>query len=382
MSQQPETLITVDINKALSILADRNGSELFLTVGHPPCLKINNQLVSIAKTSLTSEQASRLFAEMMGVERFQEFRESRECNYAIQNPDSGRFRISAFFQKGEPGMVIRRIHHHIPEPQELGLPDILCDLVLQERGLILITGAAGTGKSTSMASLVNHRNKMGKGHIITIEDPIEFIHSHNNCIVTQREVGLDTKTYEEGLSNALRQAPNLVVIGEIRSPQVMKHTIEFVQTGHLCIATLHANTAYQALERIIHFFPRERHQEVLMNLSLSLQGILGQQLIAAEDGSAAYPCHEILLNTPALADLIKKGKVDEINGLMERSSEVGMQTIDQSIFNLFKSGKISDRQAIQYADSSNNMRLMIKMDGHKNDHSDDDDFGNLTIASD
>ncbi|KEI69791.1 PilT/PilU family type 4a pilus ATPase [Endozoicomonas elysicola] len=368
----------MDINKALSLLADRNGSELFLTVGYPPCLKVNGQLVSIAKAALTSDQAYHIFEKMMGVKRFQEFRETRECNYAIQNPESGRFRISAFFQKSEPGMVIRRIHHHIPEPNELGLPDVFCDLILQERGLILITGPAGAGKTTSMASLVNHRNKMGKGHIITIEDPIEFIHTHNNCIVTQREVGLDTKTYEEGLSNALRQAPDLVVIGEIRSPQVMKHTIEFVQTGHLCIATLHANTAYQALERVIHFFPQEQHEEILMDLSLSLHGIMGQQLIASEDASSVSPSHEILLNTPALADLIKKGKVDEIPDLMERSKESGMQTIDQSIFKLYKSGKISAQQAMQYADSSNNMRLLIKMDGHQGG---DDDL-ELTIASD
>lgn len=371
----------MDINKALSLLADRNGSELFLTVGYPPCLKVNGQLVSIAKASLTSEQAYQIFENIMGVERFQDFRDTRESNYAIQNPESGRFRISAFFQKGEPGMVIRRIHHHIPDPQELGLPEVFCDLILKERGLILITGPAGAGKTTSMASLVNHRNNAGKGHIITIEDPIEFIHKHNKCIVTQREVGLDTKTYEEGLSNALRQAPDLVVIGEIRSPQVMKHTIEFVQTGHLCIATLHANTAYQALERIIHFFPQEQHEEVLLDLSLSLQGVLGQQLIGSEDGSTAFPSHEILLNTPALAELIKKGKVDEISDLMERSKESGMQTIDQSIFKLFKAGKISTQQAIQHADSSNNMRLLIKMDGHQ-DGGNDDGFGDLTIAQD
>lgn len=368
----------MDINKALSLLADRNGSELFLTVGYPPSLKVNGQLVSIAKSSLTSEQAHRIFEKIMGAERFLEFSETRESNYAIQNPESGRFRISAFFQRGEPGMVIRRIHHHIPDPHELGLPDIFCDLVLQERGLILITGPAGAGKTTSMASLVSHRNKMGKGHIITIEDPIEFIHTHNNCIVTQREVGLDTKTYEEGLSNALRQAPDLVVIGEIRSPQVMKHTIEFVQTGHLCIATLHANTAYQALERVIHFFPQEQHEDILMDLSLSLHGIMGQQLIASDDASTVSFSHEILLNTPALADLIKKGKIDEIPDLMERSKESGMQTIDQSIFKLYKSGKISAQQAMQYADSSNNMRLLIKMDGHQGG---EDDL-ELTIASD
>lgn len=371
----------MDINKALTLLANRNGSELFLTVGYPPCLKINNQLVPIAKTPLTSKQAHQTFERLMGAERFQEFCDTHESNYAIQNPESGRFRISAFFQKGEPGMVIRRIHHHIPEPQKLGIPDIFCDLILHERGLILITGPAGAGKTTTMASLVHHRNKMGKGHIITIEDPIEFIHVHNNCIVTQREVGLDTKTYEDGLSNALRQAPDLVVIGEIRSSQVMKHTIEFVQTGHLCIATLHANTAYQALDRVIHFFPQEQHEEILLDLSLSLRGILGQQLIGSEDGSFAHPTHEIILNTPALAELIKKGKVDEINDLMERSKESGMQTIDQSIFKLFKAGKITAKQAIQYANSSNNMRLLIKMDEHQNRESDDDP-GHLTIASD
>ncbi len=376
----------MDINKALAQLANQNGSELFLTVGYPLCLKIRGQLTPITEASLTREQAYQIIEKIMDQGQQNEFKNKRECNYALQDEESGRFRVSAFFQKGEPGMVIRRIHHHIPSPQELGLPEHFCDLIWQERGLILIIGAAGAGKSTSMASMVNHRNcteaKTGAGHIITIEDPIEFIHSHNNCIVTQREVGLDTISYEEGLTNALRQAPDLVVIGEIRSPQVMKHTIEFVQTGHLCIATLHANSTYQALERIIHFFPQEQHQEILMDLSLSLNGILGQKLIASEDGKKVSPSHEILLNTPAMAELIKKGKIDEIHELMTRSKDSGMQTLDQSLFSLYKNGHISARQAMQHADSSNNVRLMIKMNEHQNGRLDDDNFSHLTIASD
>ncbi|WP_299735102.1 PilT/PilU family type 4a pilus ATPase [uncultured Endozoicomonas sp.] len=368
----------MDIYKALKMLAEKNGSELFLTVGYPPCLKVNSQLIPISKASLTSQQAHHSFQNLMGEHDYQAFQASHEHNYAIQTPESGRFRISAFFQKGEPGMVIRRIHHHIGSPEELGVPKIFTDLILKKRGLILITGPAGTGKSTSMASLVKHRNQEGRGHIITIEDPIEFVHEHNNCIITQREVGIDTDSYEEGLANTLRQAPDLIVIGEIRSTQSMKHTLEFVQTGHLVIATLHANTAYQALERIINFFPHDQHREILLNLSLSLLGILGQQMISAQDGSKSTIAHEILLNSPALAKLIHKGNINEISDLMERSKDSGMQTIDQSVFGLYKNGKITAQQAIQHADSANNMRLMIKLDGQKKDS----DFDNLSIVDD
>lgn len=373
----------MDINKALNLLAERNGSELFITVGHPPCLKVNKQLVSVSSQPLSSEHVEKALLAVMGKLRFQSFKETMESNYAFDH-EEGRFRVSAFYQKGEPGMVIRRIHDHTPTLEELGLPEFLGDHILGERGLILLTGAAGSGKSTSMASLVNHRNAHGKGHIITIEDPIEFIHNHDGCVVTQREVGLDTHSYEEGLANALRQAPDLVVIGEIRTPQVMKHTLEFVETGHMCIATLHANNAHQAFERIIHFFPPEQHHEILLDLSMSVRAIISQQLIPSADGKKVYPVHEILLNTPRMADLIKQGKIDEMSDLIEKSADAGMQTTDQALLELYKAKKISAEEALRYANSSNNIRLAIKMQEPLTDHKKNNspDSGFLTLSDD
>ena len=372
----------MDINKALKLLADRNGSELFVTVGFPPCLKINKQLVPVGNTELSPEHVRKALQAVMGQRRYQQFCQSMESNYAFEHDEAGRFRVSAFFQKGAPGMVIRRIHTHVPTPEEVGLPDVLGKLILRERGLILLTGAAGSGKSSSMAALVNHRNIHGKGHIFTIEDPIEFIHTHNGCIVTQREVGLDTHSYEEGLANALRQAPNLVVIGEIRSPQVMKHTLDFVETGHFCIATMHANNAYQAFERILHFFPVEQHPEILLDLSLSVRAIVGQQLIPSKDGNSMHAVHEILLNTPRMSDLIKDSKMNEMSDLIERSVDVGMQTGDQSLLKLYEAGHISEEQALCYANSSNNMRLAIKMKetGSKKKDDDTSDADFLTLS--
>ncbi|WP_236632052.1 ATPase, T2SS/T4P/T4SS family [Endozoicomonas montiporae] len=257
---------------------------------------------------------------------------------------------------------IRRLSSYIPTPEELSIPPQVAETVLQERGLILITGAAGAGKSTSMASLVDHRNQNSKGHIITIEDPVEYIHDHKNCIVTQRDVGLDTESYEAGLFNALRQAPNLVVVGEIRSPGVMRHTVEFVETGHLCIATMHANNTYQALERIIHFFPPEQHSEILMDLSLSLKMVVGQQLVEGKQEGSVVPVHEILINTPRVADLIKGGSIDELNETVTKGKSLGMQTFDQALYDLVKAGKITQERALLHATSPNNLRLMLKMD--------------------
>ncbi|OED41681.1 type IV pili twitching motility protein PilT [Endozoicomonas sp. (ex Bugula neritina AB1)] len=378
----------MDINKALKLLAEKNGSELFITVGFPPCLKVNNQLLHASSAQLTNEHVRKGLQSIMGEHRYTSFCETMESNYAFDLEDIGRFRVSAFFQKGEPGMVIRRIHTEIPTMESLGLPEVLGEKILAKRGLILLTGSAGSGKSTSMAALVNHRNLHGKGHIITIEDPIEFVHSHNNCIITQREVGLDTASYEEGLGNALRQAPNLVVIGEIRSPQVMKHTLEFVETGHLCIATMHANSTYQAFERIIHFFPQEQHPELLLDLSLSVNAIVGQQLIPSKDNSSVQAVHEVLLNSPRMTDLIRTGKMDEMSELIERSVDEGMQTTDHALFKLYTKGAISYEQAMHHAGSSNNLRLMIKMQGQpeemKSPTNQDDDFDidSLTVSKD
>lgn len=373
----------MDINKALGLLADHNASELFITVGFPPSLMLNKQLTPLNSTHLTTDHVRQALLTVMGKHRYQTFCQDMESNYAFEHDNFGRFRVSAFFQKGEPGMVIRRIYATVPTLDELGLPDLLGEHMLMERGLILITGAAGSGKSTSMSALVNHRNLHGKGHIITIEDPIEFVHSHNGCIVTQREVGLDTNSYEEGLGNALRQAPNLVVIGEIRSPQVMRHTLEFVETGHLCIATMHANNAYQAFERIVHFFPPEQYQEILLDLSLTVKVIVAQQLIPSKDGNSVHPVHEILLNTPRMSDLIKQGRMDEMSELIERSKDEGMQTGDQALLTLYQQGHISAEQALKYANSANNIRLAIKMQdpGFMDKPDSDAGSGTLTLSN-
>ena len=350
------------IDKILQLLAEKKGSECFFTVGIPPSLKIGKSIHGIGNTALTSEEALQSIQAFMGEQRFQEFLDKKECNYGYNLKDVGRFRISAFFQKAEPGMVIRRIHSYIPSFEELSIPPHMGDQILQERGLILITGAAGAGKSTSMASLVNHRNQNGKGHIITIEDPVEYIHDHKNCIVTQRDVGLDTESYEAGLFNALRQAPNLVVVGEIRSPAVMRHTVEFVETGHLCIATMHANNTYQALERMIHFFPSDQHSEIFMDLSLSLRMVVGQQLVEGKEEGKVVPVHEILINTPRIADLIKNGKIDELSEAVQKGKNQGMQTFDQALYDLVKGDRITEERAMLHATSPNNLRLMLKMD--------------------
>ena len=350
------------IDKILQLLVDKKGSECFLTVGIPPTIKIGKSINSLGNTDLTSEQAQQSMHAFMGESRFLQFLHDKECNYGYNLKGVGRFRISAFFQKSEPGMVVRKLNAEIPQYDELSIPQLVADYALQERGLILITGQAGSGKSTSMASLVDHRNQNSKGHIITIEDPVEYVHEHKSCIVTQRDVGLDTESYETGLFNALRQSPNMMVIGEIRCTSVMRHTIEFVETGHLCLATMHANNTYQALERIIHFFPPEQRSEILMNLSLSLKMVVGQQLIEGKEEGSIEPVHEILINTPRVADLIKNGNIDEVNETIAKGTNLGMKTFDQSLYELVKTDRITEERALLHATSSNNLRLMLKMD--------------------
>ncbi len=372
----------MDIHKALKLLADKNGSELFITVGYPACLKLNNQITPITKQALTKEQADQAIKSVMDDRRYNNFNKNHESNYAIHLDNIGRFRISAFYQKGEPGMVVRRIHTKIPTLSELGIPVHLGEQALQPKGLILFVGAAGSGKTTSMAALIGQRNLSGSGHIITIEDPIEYIHEHNNCIITQRDVGLDTLSFEEGLANALRQAPNVVVIGEIRSTTVMKHALTSVETGHLCLATLHANNTYQALERIIHFFPQEQHQQLLMDLSLNTRAIIGQQLIESKNKDRVFPAVEILLNTPRVADLIKQGQIDELREVMTKSREQGMQTFDQSLYDLYESGKITYDTALLHASSSNDLRLMIKLKGNMPPGHQGMDIDSLTVSED
>jgi twitching motility protein PilU len=290
-----------------------------------------------------------------------EFIEKKELNFAVSARGIGRFRASAFYQRNLAGMVLRRIETNIPKPDDLGLPESIKELAMTKRGLIIFVGATGTGKSTSLAAMIGHRNRNSKGHIISIEDPIEFIHQHEGCIITQREVGIDTDSFETALKNTLRQAPDVILIGEVRSRETMDHAIAFAETGHLCLCTLHANNANQALDRIIHFFPADRHRQLWMDLSLNLKAIVAQQLIATPDGQGRRACLEVLINTPLASDLIRKGEVSELKELMKKSTELGMQTFDKALYDLYDNGDITYEDALLHADSPNDLRLMIKL---------------------
>ncbi|MFI3187291.1 MAG: PilT/PilU family type 4a pilus ATPase [Methylococcaceae bacterium] len=351
----------MDFNALLKLMALKKASDLFITAGRAPTIKVDGRLVEISKTALTTEQALLLVQSMMNQRQRDEFENTKECQYAIGVPDVGRFRISAFIQRDAAGMVLRRIENDIPDAEDLHLPEVLKTLVMEKRGLVLFVGATGTGKSTTLASLIKYRNQNSSGHIITIEDPIEFQHPHLGCIVTQREVGLDTESYEVALRNTLRQAPDVILIGEIRSRETMQNAITFAETGHLCLSTLHANNANQALDRILHFFPEEMHGQLYMDLSLNLRGIVAQQLIKRVDGKGRYPSIEILINTPLAKDFIRKGEINKLKELMKASRELGMQTFDQSLYDLYIAGKISYEDALNSADSRNEVRLMIKL---------------------
>ena len=337
-------------------------SDLFVTADVEPSMKINGEIIPVVKTKLNGEIIGQLIHSIMTDKQRKEFAETRECNFAITNKDkTARFRVSAFQQRDLPGMVLRRIETKIPTTEELKLPPILKDLAMTKRGIILLVGATGTGKSTSLASLIGHRNRNSKGHIITIEDPIEFVHQHEGCIITQREVGIDTESYEIALKNTLRQAPDVILIGEIRSRETMNYAIAFAETGHLVFATLHANNANQAIDRIIHFFEADRHNQLFMDLSLNLRAVVAQQLVPTLDGQSRRAAIEILINSPLISDLIRKGEVNEIKDLMKRSRELGMQTFDQALFDLYKERQISYKDALKYADSENDLRLQIKL---------------------
>jgi len=315
----------------------------------------------LTKSPLAAEQSRDIVLGLMNQRQRDEFDEHKECNFAINATGIGRFRASAFYQRNVIGMVLRRIETTIPTVDELGLPDVVKELAMSKRGLILFVGATGAGKSTSLASMIGHRNCNSKGHILSVEDPIEFIHQHQGCIVTQREVGLDTETFEIGLKNALRQAPDVIMIGEVRSSDVMSNAITFAETGHLALATLHANNANQALDRVLHFFPPERHQQIWMDLSLNLRAIIAQQLIPTPDGKGRRAVVEVLINTPLVSDMIRKGEVHELKALMSRTNDEGMQTFDQALYALYESGEITYEDAISHADSPNDLRLMIKL---------------------
>lgn len=355
----------IDFDKLLKIVVDQGASDLFVTAGMPPSIKVNGRLTPMSRTPLTPEQTAELVHSAMSPEQIEEFQQERECNFAVQSPIAGRFRVSAFFQKGYPGMVLRRIETRIPTCDELKLPPIIKELAMAKRGLIIFVGATGTGKSTSLASIIGHRNMNSKGHIISIEDPIEFIHEHNGCLITQREVGVDTPSFEIALKNSLRQAPDVIMIGEIRTRETMDYALAFAETGHLCLATLHANNANQALDRIIHFFPADRHSQIFMDLSMNLKAMIAQQLLPTIDGSGRQAVIEILINTPLVSDHIRKGDIHLIKELMSKSTEQGMQTFDQALFKLYMDGQITFDAALAHADSANDLRLMIKLSGRE-----------------
>ena len=351
----------MDIEKLLGLMVEKGASDLFITAGVPPSVKINGRVVPVTTTPLSPEKTRETVLGVMNETQRREFVQTKELNFAISARGIGRFRVSAFYQRNLAGMVLRRIETHIPLIEDLGLPDIVKDLSMTKRGLVIFVGATGAGKSTSLASMIGHRNRNSKGHIISVEDPIEYIHQHEGCIVTQREVGIDTESFEVALKNMLRQAPDVIMIGEVRTRQTMEHAITFAETGHLCLCTLHANNANQALDRILHFFPSERHPQLWMDLSLNLKAIVAQQLIPTPDGNGRRACLEILINTPLMQDLIRKGEVADLKELMKKSTELGMQTFDQALYELYDNGEITYEDALLHADSPNDLRLMIKL---------------------
>jgi twitching motility protein PilU len=346
----------------LRMMVQKNGSDLFITAGAVPSMKLDGKMTPLSNQSLSPQHTQVLVRSLMNDRQMAEFDQSRECNFAISLPGVSRFRVNAFTQRGSVGVVLRVIRSDIPEFADLDLPPVLKDVSMTSRGLVIFVGATGSGKSTSLAAMVGYRNEHSKGHIVTIEDPIEFIHNHKNCIVTQREVGVDTDSYEIALKNTLRQAPDVILIGEIRDRETMDYAIAFAETGHLCLSTLHANSTNQALDRIINFFPEERRAQLLMDLSLNLKGIVSQRLIPRADGQGRVPAVEVMLNTPLMSDLIFKGHVHEIKELISKSNELGMQTFDQALFDLFESGRITYEDALRNADSLNDLRLRIKLE--------------------
>ncbi|MCB1647431.1 MAG: PilT/PilU family type 4a pilus ATPase [Pseudomonadales bacterium] len=359
----------VGFEDCLRILVEKEGSDLYYSTGAPPSAKFYGTLNKLSDQPMKPGEIAKIADSVMTEEQRAQFASNPEMNLAISRPGLGRYRVNIFKQRNEVAMVIRRLGDTLPNYKDLGLPPVLPKLIMSKLGLILFVGGTGSGKSTSMAALIDYRNQNSKGHIITIEDPVEFTHPHKNCIVNQREVGSDTESFEEALANTLRQAPDVILIGEIRHQETMEHALAFAETGHLCLSTLHANNANQAMDRIINFFPEERHKQLLQDLSLNMRGIISQRLIPTIDGKRAAAI-EILLGTPRAADLIAKGDVASLKELMEKSAEQGMQTFDMALFKLYKQGKISLEEALKNADSKNNLRLKITLDSKKG--SDDD----------
>jgi len=345
----------------LTMMMQKKGSDLFITSGFPPAMKIDGKMTPATAQPLSSQHTQELARAIMNDKQAAEFEATKECNFAISPASIGRFRVNAFIQQGRVGMILRTINVKIPEMEDLKLPPVLKDVSMTKRGLVLFVGGTGSGKSTSLAAMIGYRNQNSYGHIITIEDPVEYVHDHRNCVVTQREVGVDTDSWEAALKNTLRQAPDVILIGEIRDREVMEHAIAFAETGHLAMGTLHANNANQAIDRIINFFPEERRPQLLMDLSLNLKAVVSQRLIPVKDGKGRAAAVEVLLNSPLIADLIFKGEIHGIKEIMKKSKELGMKTFDMALFDLFEEGRISYDDALRFADSMNEVRLMIKL---------------------
>ncbi len=373
MEREQATKFMYDL---LKLMLSKKGSDLFITAEFPPAFKIDGRMTPVSNQVMTPQHTSELARAIMNDKQAAEFESTKECNFAISPANIGRFRVNAFVQQGRIGLVLRTITTTIPKFEELGIPDILKDVVMTKRGLVIMVGGTGSGKSTTLAAMIGYRNENSYGHIITIEDPVEFVHPHHNCLVTQREVGVDTADWHTALKNTLRQAPDVILIGEIRDREVMEHAIAFAETGHLCMATMHANSTNQALDRIINFFPEERRPQLLMDLSLNLKGMVSQRLIPRKEIKGRVAAVEIMLNSPLIADLIFKGDVHEIKEIMKRSRELGMQTFDQTLFDLFEKDLISYEDALRNADSVNDLRLSIKL------HSKHAKAGDLTSGID
>ena len=345
----------------LRLMTQKNGSDLFITANFPPAIKVDGRIMPVSNQVLSPQHTAELARSIMNDRQAAEFESSKECNFAISPSGIGRFRVNALVQQGRIAVVLRTINMSIPTVDELGLPAVLKDIAMTKRGLVILVGGTGTGKTTSLAAVVDHRNRNSQGHIVTVEDPIEYVHEHKGCIVTQREVGIDTDSWEAALKNSLRQAPDVILMGEIRDRETMDYAVAFAETGHLCLATLHANSTNQAIDRIINFFPEERRQQLLMDLSLNLRAMVSQRLLPKKDGKGRVAAIEIMLNSPLISDLIFKGEVHEIKEVMKRSRELGMQTFDQALFDLYEAGRVSYEDALRNADSINDLRLQIKL---------------------
>jgi len=350
------------IHNLLRGMLSKNASDLFITTGFPPAFKVDGRMTPVSSQALTSAHTQELARSIMNDRQAAEFEATHECNFAISPPGIGRFRVNVFMQQQRVGMVLRTITTKIPDLDQLGMPEVLKDIVMTKRGLVIVVGGTGSGKSTTLAGMIGHRNKNSYGHIITIEDPVEYVHEHINCLITHREVGVDTESWHNALKNTLRQAPDVILIGEIRDHETMEYAVAFAETGHLCLATLHANSANQALDRIINFFPEERRTQLLMDLSLNIKAFISQRLIPKKNGAGRVAAIEIMLNSPLIADLIFKGEVNMIKGVMAQSRELGMETFDGALFKLFEADMISYEEALKNADSVNDLRLRIKLE--------------------